>query len=232
MKLSRPLLKAKCVASAIHIGISLLIFAAIVIWMLISLYPSFYFNMSGGVQGLLLMFGVDVIIGPLITFLVFNPHKKRKEIVSDLLIIAVIQFSALGYGFRTVYHERPWLTVVYDMGSSVVLNAREVAEDEVLSKVDMSKLSRLEGVAIASMGMKDGQQVYLNIHQTPDMFVKADQIARRSLRDSQEQAQLMVIEKQHGKVFVLSVIGKYTGAYIILDKNLNYLTKIGEKPTA
>ena len=42
----------------------------------------------------------------------------------------------------------------------------------------------------------------------------------------------MVIEKQHGKVFVLSVIGKYTGAYIILDKNLNYLTKIGEKPTA
>jgi fimbrial assembly protein, serogroup I len=232
MKLSRSLMKAKCIAAAIHIGISLLIFAAIVAWMLISLYPSFYFNMSGGVQGLLLMFGVDVVLGPLITFLVFNPHKKRKEIISDLLIIAVIQFSALGYGFRTVYHERPWLTVVYDMGSSVVLNAREVAEDEVLSKVDMSKLSRLEGVAIASMGMKDGQQVYLNIHQTPDMFVKADQIARRSLRDSQEQAQLMVIEKQHGKVFVLSVIGKYTGAYIILDKNLNYLTKIGEKPTA
>ncbi len=232
MKLSRSLMKAKCIAAAIHIGISLLIFAAIVAWMLISLYPSFYFNMSGGVQGLLLMFGVDVVLGPLITFLVFNPHKKRKEIISDLLIIAIIQFSALGYGFRTVYHERPWLTVVYDMGSSVVLNAREVAEDEVLSKVDMSKLSRLEGVAIASMGMKDGQQVYLNIHQTPDMFVKADQIARRSLRDSQEQAQLMVIEKQHGKVFVLSVIGKYTGAYIILDKNLNYLTKIGEKPTA
>jgi len=114
-------------------------------------------------------------------FLVFNPHKKRKEIISDLLIIAVMQFAALGCGFYIVYRERPWLTVVYDMGSSIVLNAREVAEDEVLSKVDMSKLSRLEGVAIASMGMKDGQQVYLNIHQTPDMFVKADQIARRSL---------------------------------------------------
>ncbi|RKW39784.1 MAG: hypothetical protein D8B60_09840 [Moraxella sp.] len=178
------------------------------------------------------MFGVDVVIGPLITFLVFNPHKKRKEIISDLLIIAVMQFAALGCGFYTVYRERPWLTVVYDMGSSIVLNAREVAEDEVLPKVDMSKLSRLEGVAIASMGMKDGQQVYLNIHQTPDMFVKADQIARRSLKDSQELAQLVAIEKQHGKVFVLSVIGKYTGAYIILDKNLNYLTKIGEKPTA
>ena len=232
MEISRSLMKVKCIASVIHIGISLLIFSAIVVWMLTSLYPSFYFNMSGGVEGLFLMFGVDVVIGPLITFLVFNPHKKRKEIISDLLIIAVMQFSALGYGFYTVYRERPWLTVVYDMGSSIVLNAREVAEDEVLSKVDMSKLSRLEGVAIASMGMKDGQQVYLNIHQTPDMFVKADQIARRSLKDSQELAQLVAIEKQHGKVFVLSVIGKYTGAYIILDKNLNYLTKIGEKPTA
>ena len=232
MEISRSLMKVKCIASVIHIGISLLIFSAIVVWMLTSLYPSFYFNMSGGIEGLFLMFGVDVVIGPLITFLVFNPHKKRKEIISDLLIIAVMQFSALGYGFYTVYRERPWLTVVYDMGSSIVLNAREVAEDEVLSKVDMSKLSRLEGVAIASMGMKDGQQVYLNIHQTPDMFVKADQIARRSLKDSQELAQLVAIEKQHGKVFVLSVIGKYTGAYIILDKNLNYLTKIGEKPTA
>nr|WP_314229351.1 hypothetical protein [uncultured Kingella sp.] len=232
MELPRSLIKAKCLASAIHIGISLLIFAAIVVWMLINLYPSFYFNMSGGVQGLLLMFGVDVVLGPLITFLVFNPHKKRKEIISDLLIIAIIQFSALGYGFRTVYHERPRLTVVYDMGSSVVLNAREVAEDEVLSKVDMSKLSRLEGVAIASMGMKDGQQVYLNINQTPDMFVKADQIARRAMKDSLEQAQLAKIEKQHGRVFVLSTMGKYTGAYIILDKNLNYITKIGEKPTA
>ena len=149
-----------------------------------------------------------------------------------MLIIAIIQFSALGYGFRTVYHERPRLTVVYDMGSSVVLNAREVAEDEILSKVDMSKLSRLEGVAIASMGMKDGQQVYLNINQTPDMFVKADQIARRAMKDSLEQEQLAKIEKQHGRVFVLSTMGKYTGAYIILDKNLNYITKIGEKPTA
>ena len=232
MELPRSLIKAKCLASAIHIGISLLIFAAIVAWMFISLYPSFYFNMSGGVQGLLLMFGVDVVLGPFITFLVFNPHKKRKEIISDLLIIAIIQFSALGYGFRTVYHERPWLTVVYDMGSSVVLNAREVAEDEVLSKVDMSKLSRLEGVAIASMGMKDGQQVYLNIKQTPELFVKADQIARRAMKDSQEQVQLAAVEKQHGKVFVLSIMGKYTGAYIILDKNLNYLTIIGEKPTA
>ena len=232
MEISRSLMRAKCIASVVHIGLSLLIFSAIVVWMLTSLYPSFYFNMSGGVEGLFLMFGVDVVIGPLITFLVFNPHKKRKEIISDLLIIAVMQFAALGCGFYTVYRERPWLTVVYDMGSSIVLNAREVAEDEVLPKVDMSKLSRLEGVAIASMGMKDGQQVYLNIHQTPDMFVKADQIARRSLKDSQELAQLVAIEKQHGKVFVLSVIGKYTGAYIILDKNLNYLTKIGEKPTA
>ena len=82
------------------------------------------------------------------------------------------------------------------------------------------------------MGMKDGQQVYLNINQTPDMFVKADQIARRAMKDSLEQAQLAKIEKQHGRVFVLSTMGKYTGAYIILDKNLNYLTKIGEKPTA
>ena len=30
----------------------------------------------------------------------------------------------------------------------------------------------------------------------------------------------------------MNTVGKYTGTYIILDKNLNYLAKIGEKPTA
>ena len=79
MELPRSLIKAKCLASAIHIGISLLIFAAIVAWMLISLYPSFYFNMSGGVQGLLLMFGVDVVLGPLITFLVSIRTKNARK---------------------------------------------------------------------------------------------------------------------------------------------------------
>ena len=101
--LSKSLIRAKFFAMLIHVCLSLLIFAAIVAWVLLKLYPSFYFSMSGGWQGLMLMAGVDVVIGPLITLLIFNPNKKRREVISDLLIIAVVQFAALGYGIHTVY---------------------------------------------------------------------------------------------------------------------------------
>ena len=106
-------IQAKLKATGIHLLISLVIFILLVLWIYFDLYPSFYFNMSGGIQGLGLMFGVDVVLGPLLTFLVFNPHKKIREIISDLVIIGLVQLAALGYGLHTVYQEHPKLVVMY-----------------------------------------------------------------------------------------------------------------------
>ncbi len=224
--------RAKRKAALIHFCISVVFFVVIVAWMLYALYPSIYFNMSGGKQGLGLMLGVDVILGPLLTFLVFNPQKKMKEIIGDFVVVGLVQLAALGYGLRTVYYEHPKLVTVYDMGSALVVNAREVAEDETLRSIDLSSLSKIEGVAIAGMINKDGKTVYLDIHKTPDLMATVDKVGRLAMKDEQDKAQLAELEKQYGKVFVMSTVGKYTGAYIILDKNLNYITKIGEKPTA
>ena len=76
--------KPKLTATSIHFSISLLLFATIASWIYFKLYPSFYFQMSGGIQGLSLMFVVDVILGPILTFLVFNPQKSKREIYVDL----------------------------------------------------------------------------------------------------------------------------------------------------
>lgn len=226
------LFRVKCKAALIHFCVSVVIFIIVVAWMLYALYPSIYFNMSGGKQGLGLMLGVDVILGPLLTFLVFNPQKRMKEIIGDFTVVGLVQLAALGYGLHTVYYEHPKLVVVYDMGSALIANAREVNEDKTLKSVDLSGLSKIEGVAIAGMVNKDGKATYLDIHKTPDLMATVDKVGRLSMKDEQDKAQLAELEKQHGKVFVMSTVGKYTGAYIILDKNLNYLTKIGEKPAA
>ena len=136
-------LREKLKAFGVHFVISLFIFILLVFWMYFSLYPSFYFNMSGGWQGLMLMLGVDVVLGPLLTFLVFNPHKKLREIISDLVIVGFVQLGALGYGVYTVYQEHPTLAVLYDNGLATVLPYREVAEYKQLQEIDLAHVSAL-----------------------------------------------------------------------------------------
>jgi len=229
--LSKSLIRAKFFAMLIHVCLSLLIFAAIVAWMLLKLYPSFYFSMSGGWQGLMLMAGVDVVIGPLITLLIFNPNKKRREVISDLLIIAVVQFAALGYGIHTVYQERPKLAIIYNNSSAAVLNARELAEDEQLAKVDLNQLSRLEGIPIAGLHVRGTIKSYDTVQQSLDVVEQADKLSRQTAAKNtpQVQAELVNLEKQHGKLYMLSMMGKYTGAYIVLDKDFNFVAKLGEE---
>lgn len=57
----------------------------------------------GGIFWIILT--IDLILGPLLTFAVFNP--KKKELKIDLLIIIIIQLSAYFYGLHTVAQGRP-----------------------------------------------------------------------------------------------------------------------------
>ena len=52
-----------------------------------------------------ILLAVDVVIGPCITLIVFNPAKK--ELKRDLLIVLLLQVSALLYGIHTVFIARP-----------------------------------------------------------------------------------------------------------------------------
>lgn len=51
--------------------------------------------------------GVDVTLGPLITLLIANPRKPRRELARDIGMIATVQLVALGYGALTLWNGRP-----------------------------------------------------------------------------------------------------------------------------
>ena len=68
-------------------------------------YP--YREISGGRELFMLVIAVDVVMGPLITLMIFNRAKPRRELVIDLSIVALLQLAALGYGLWTVYAARP-----------------------------------------------------------------------------------------------------------------------------
>ncbi len=224
----KTLWKAKLKATAIHLSLSLMIFLTVLLLVLFVFFPSFYFSMCGGIQGMYIMFGVDVVLGPLLTLIVFNPNKPRREIISDFSVIGAVQLVALVYGLNTIYHERPKLVVLYDGGTGTALTLREVSEDERFNHLKSEDYSLLEGVPITVFQKEDGK-----IHLTPplkalDKLTQADKTARNSL-DAEGKKQLETYEKNHQKVWVIAVMGKYTGAYLFLDKNFQYLGKVGEK---
>lgn len=225
-------LREKLKAVGIHFIISLFIFILLVFWMYFSLYPSFYFNMSGGWQGLMLMLGVDVVLGPLLTFLVFNPHKKLREIISDLVIVGLVQLGALGYGVYTVYQEHPTLAVLYDNGLATVLPYREVAEYKQLQEIDLAHVSALEKVPLIAYQIVDNKKQFNSINNVTQDLTTIDKLTRQSIRDADDLSALKHLEQQYGQVWVFAMMGKYTGAYIVVDKDLNYLGKIGEKPVS
>jgi len=105
---------SKLKAAFIHLGLSLLVFVVILYFILFVWYPEPFFTAQGGWQGIRLMALVDLVLGPSLTLIVFNHLKSRKEIVSDLSIIALLQVCALIWGGYQVYSQRPIALVFWD----------------------------------------------------------------------------------------------------------------------
>ena len=108
------LFPAKLRAALIHIGISAAIFMVFLYLILVEWYPPPFFTTDGGWNGVVIMVLVDIVLGPTLTFIIFNPRKSRKEILLDLSIVAVIQLGALAWGGYTVYNQRPVAVVEWE----------------------------------------------------------------------------------------------------------------------
>jgi hypothetical protein len=112
MRFTKPLLKTKLKATAVHLCMSIVVFAYLAYQIYFNWYPEPYFSVDGGWQGIRLVSAVDLVLGPFITFLIFDLRKSRREILFDLITIVTIQFGALGYGIYSTYTQRPVAIVV------------------------------------------------------------------------------------------------------------------------
>lgn len=114
-------------AASTHLVLSLFIFSIVVFVLIYFWYPSPYFIASGGWQGLKIAASVDLVLGPLLTFIIFDVTKEKKKLVTDLLVIAIMQFMALAWGVSTIYQQRPlaivyWETSFYTVPASAFTN--------------------------------------------------------------------------------------------------------------
>ena len=96
-------------ASAIHLLISALIVGVIFALIFFVWYPAPTFLIAGAFSIVLILIGVDLVLGPLLTMIVYKKDKPGLKL--DLAVIAAIQLIALVYGTFTLYQERPYYMV-------------------------------------------------------------------------------------------------------------------------
>lgn len=101
-------MRNKLRAFAIHLGISFVIALLAVGLVFFVWYPAPLHTALGVTQIFLLLLLIDVVLGPLLTLLVYK--KGKRTLVMDLTVIAVLQLAALSYGLWAVAEGRPaWL---------------------------------------------------------------------------------------------------------------------------
>lgn len=93
------------------------------------LYPDFLFALDGGIQGLQLVLAVDLVLGPVLAFIIYNHEKPRREQVMDIGLVAMIQFSAMLWGSYQVWSLRP-VAVVFGDGRFVSIMADSIEPQE------------------------------------------------------------------------------------------------------
>jgi hypothetical protein len=94
-------------ASLAHLAISGLVAALTAGLVFAFWYPMPYRESAGGRELFMLVLGVDVVLGPLLTLIVFDVRKSRRELARDLAVIGAVQLAGLAYGLYTVEGARP-----------------------------------------------------------------------------------------------------------------------------
>lgn len=130
-------------ASAVHLLLSVLVAGVIAALVFRLWYPSPLRELVGGTDLFWLIVKVDVVCGPLLTLVVFNPMKPRAELRRDLTLVAFIQLLALGYGIHTLAYARP-VALVYEVDRFRVVTYSDLAQGEDAHVPDWAQPWRLE----------------------------------------------------------------------------------------
>ena len=184
-------------AAGTHLLICVAIAAAVIALMLGVWYPGPLIEAAGGTGMLYILLGVDVILGPLLTLIVFKSGKRGLRF--DLAVIGLVQIAALAYGVYIVYLARPAFIVFvkdrFELVTAVELEPDELAKAKYpqfrapgwtgpqLAATDVpadpKERSKLLDAALGGFDLQHFPRYYVPYaERTKDVLAKAETVAR------------------------------------------------------
>jgi hypothetical protein len=196
-------MQSKTRAVVIHFAISLTValMAFVYVWKVLYPPPLFDIMRASGLIGLLLV--VDVVLGPLITSIIFSKEKSRKALLFDFTVIGAMQLSALIYGFSVVLKAAP-AYIVFDGLRFDVVNYADLTQNTkdravknfslpfggpvlVAAKLPSDKALSLRVLAAGMQGV--------NISAFPELYVKYTERIR-DVEQAAESIDALKVRKQ------------------------------------
>ena len=192
-------------ASVIHLTISLAIASLAALLVFGWWYPHPYRDLSGGRELFTLVVAVDVVLGPLITLVIFNAAKTRRHLLMDFSVIGLLQVAALTYGLWTVFVARP-VHLVFEYNRMAVVHAVDI-EPSLLTQAppDLQTLP-WRGPTLLSLRPLQGNEAIESVLQAvggiaqaaqPNLWQPYDAARADILRESRPAAQLKERFPQH-----------------------------------
>ena len=93
-------------------------------------FPSPFASMVGGTELFLLVVGCDLVLGPLLSLVIYDSRKSRRALVIDYSVVGLVQIGMLVYGVYIVAGTRP-VEVAFNKDRLEVVTAREISDEEL-----------------------------------------------------------------------------------------------------
>ena len=180
-------------AGTFHLTISLSVAALAALLVFGLWYPSPYRELSRGRELFFWVVLVDVILGPLITLIIFNPGKTRRHLTMDFMVIGFLQLSALSYGLWTVFSARP-VHLVFEYQRMAVVHAVDVPPDRLAQALGDLHSLPFTGPTLLSLRPLQTSEF---VESTMEALGGLAQAAQPNLWQSYEAARAEILKESH-----------------------------------
>lgn len=209
-----------------HLFISLIISLVIIGLVFLIWYPYPLAKAVGVTHIFLMMLAIDVIVGPVLGFLVYKQGKKTLKV--DLAVIILIQLSALLYGVYTIQEGRPiWL--VFNVDQFEVVRNNEIYNKNIKQAAARFQEVSLLGPQFAAIKLSENSEQKqkdmfdevingISLSQRPERYVEITQVKTKIQQRAQE---IKLLELYNDPQLVQKTLAKYPQATAFVPLKAN-----------
>ncbi len=216
-------------------------------FLLISLvwYPGVLFAAAAGSELLRLMIGVDLIIGPVVMLIIYNPTKPK--IKQDVLIVLLCQLAFLFFGLWSIFSARP-VYIAFSENRFYLVRANEidVADQKKVTQAAYQHLplfgpelvgtQQPEGIkerndivfgTFGGMGIQNLPQYFVPIVQVQQAMLAAGKTSQNWQKiDAANKQRLQQYEATHKSVLFLLLTSKRESLFVVIDSKTGVVLEI------
>lgn len=176
----------------IHFAVSCTI-TLIIGWIVFNIWiPPPFHRLVKASHLLIILLAVDLVCGPLLTAILANPAKSKKELKMDFAMIIAIQLAALTYGIHAIANARP-IALVFEVDRFSLVTASQInREDLSLAPAGVNSLAWKGPIYL---GIRAAKNLHEKIHSIELSLQGQEPSMRPSWWQSYELSQPQIIAR-------------------------------------